>query len=241
MERTTALFLDADNVKPTAIAPILEILRPNWTPIKMRAYGTQIESRQKALRDHGVLPVEVIPVRPGKNAVDLVLTIDALEELYCGKAESIAIASGDSDFTHLALKIRERGKPILIFGHSFTPLALQRAATHFYCIGWFQREPAYQPARADLRDDSAKPDLSLITRQFLRSRMDQLIREINAINGRVTLGTLGATISHRDPIFSPKRYGATSLRTLLSQLGGFTLKPLEGADGSVHDYEVQLE
>src|SRR5450755_3476203 len=112
-----------------------------WTPIKMRAYGTQIGSRQKILRDRGVLPVEVIPVLSGKKAVDLVLTIDALEELFCGHADSIAIASGDSDFTPLALKIREHGKPILIFGHSFTPLALRSAATGFHCVGWFQQEP----------------------------------------------------------------------------------------------------
>jgi hypothetical protein len=51
-----------------------------WTPIKMRAYGTQIGPRQKILRDHGVLPVEVIPVLPGKSSVDLVLTVVRAEE-----------------------------------------------------------------------------------------------------------------------------------------------------------------
>jgi hypothetical protein len=147
MKKTTALFIDADNVKVTAVPRILEILKLEWTPIKMRAYGTQIGPRQKILRDYGVLPVQVIPVLPGKNSVDLVLTIDALEELFCGQADSIAIASGDSDFTPLALKIREQGKPILIFGHSFTPPALQRAATNFYCIGWFQQDPARQGPR----------------------------------------------------------------------------------------------
>ena len=105
----------------------------------MRAYGTQIEPRRKILRDNGVLPVEVIPVRPGKNSVDLVLTIDALEELFCGQADSIAIASGDSDFTPLALKIRLHGKPILIFGHSFNPPALRGAATSFYCMDGFSK------------------------------------------------------------------------------------------------------
>ena len=137
--KTTAPFIDADNVRLTAIPQILEILMLEWTPIKMRAYGTQIGPKQKILRDHGVLPVEVIPVLPGKNSVDLVLTIDALEELFCGHADSIALASGDSDFTPLALKIREHGKPILIFGHSFTPPALRSAATRFYCVGWFQQ------------------------------------------------------------------------------------------------------
>ena len=142
--KTTALFTDADNEGLTAIPRILEILMLEWTPIKMRAHGIQIGPRQKILRGHGVLPVEVIPELPGKKSVDLVLTIDALEELFCGRADSIAIASGDSDFTPLALKIREHGKPILIFGHSFTPPALLSSATSLHCIGWFQREPGGQ-------------------------------------------------------------------------------------------------
>jgi hypothetical protein len=40
MEKTTALFIDADNVSVTAIPQILEILKLEWTPIKTRAYGT---------------------------------------------------------------------------------------------------------------------------------------------------------------------------------------------------------
>ena len=80
MLKTTALLIDADNVRVTAIPQILEILMLEWTPIKMRAYGTQIGPRQKILRDHGVLPVEVIPVLPGKSSVDLVLTVVRAEE-----------------------------------------------------------------------------------------------------------------------------------------------------------------
>jgi hypothetical protein len=167
--KTTALFIDADNVRLTAIPQILEILMLEWTPIKMRAYGTQIGPRQKKLRDHGVLPVEVIPVLPGNNSVDLVLTIDALEELFCGHADSIAIASGDPDFTPLALKIREHGKPILIFGHSFIPAALRGAATSFHCIGWFQQEPGGQGSQTNSLESSAHRESSLDTfARFLR-------------------------------------------------------------------------
>ncbi|SRR6266567_766920 len=238
--KTTALFIDEDNVRLTAIPQILEILQLDWTPIKMRAYGTQIGPRQKILRDHGVVPVEVIPVLPGKNSVDLVLTIDALEELFCGHADSIAIASGDSDFTPLALKIREHGKPILIFGHSFTSPALRGAATSFHSIGWFQQDPGGQAPRTDCPESSAHREPSINTLELLRSRMVQLIRDINEIHEEVTIGKLGAIINVRDPIFSPKRYGSASLSALLKQLGGFTLTPVKGKDGSVQDYEVLL-
>jgi hypothetical protein len=208
--KTTALFIDADNVRLTAIPQILEILMREWTPIKMRAYGTQIGPKQKILRDHGVLPVQVIPVLPGKNSVDLVLTIDALEELFCGSANSIAIASGDSDFTPLALKIREHGKPILIFGDSFTPPALRAAATSFHCIGLFQQEPGGQGLRTNSLESSVHGRSSLDKGELLRSRMVALVREIAETQGGVTIGKLGAIINVRDPIFSPKRYGATS-------------------------------
>jgi hypothetical protein len=232
--KTTALFIDADNVRLTAIPQILEFLMLEWTPIKMRAYGTQIGPRQTILRDHGVLPVEVIPVLPGKNSVDLVLTIDALEELFCGHADSIAIASGDSDFTPLALKIREHGRPVLIFGHSFTPQALRGAATSFHCIGWFQQEPGRQEPQID----SLERESNLDRRELIRSRMVELIHEIVETHGEVTIGKLGAIINVRDPIFSPKRYGSASLSALLKQLSGFTLTPVKGEDESVQDYEV---
>jgi hypothetical protein len=240
IRKTTALFIDADNVRLTAIPQILEILMLEWTPIKMRAYGTQIGPKQKKLRDHGVLPVEVIPVLPGKNAVDIVLTIDVLEELFCGRADSIAIASGDSDFTPLVLKVREHGKPILIFGHSFTPPALRSAATGFHCVGWFQQEPGGLDTQTNSRKSSVDRESNLDKSEPLRSRMVELIREIAETHGEVTIGSLGAIINVRDPIFSPKRYGSGSLSALLKQLGGFNLTPVEREDGSVKDYEVRL-
>ena len=219
--KTTALFIDVDNVRVTAIPLILGILTPEWLPIKMRAYGTQMRQKQRLLRDYGVMPVEIVSVQSGKNSADLILTIDALEELYCGHANSIAIASGDSDFTPLALKIRERGKPVLVFGHSFTPLALRKAATEFHCIGWFQQEL----------------DGEVNSLDRLQSRMADLINEIGNDQKQVTLSRLSGTIGQRDPIFTPRQYGCKSLNTLLAKLG-FTLTLVRDENGSATDYVV---
>jgi hypothetical protein len=167
------------------------------------------------------MPVEIVPVQPGKNSADLILTIDAMEELHAGQADSIAIASGDSDFTPLALKIRERGKPVLVFGHSFTPLALRKAATEFHCIGWFQQAPAEEVNSLD----------------HLRSRMADLINEIGNDQKQVTLSRLSGTIGQRDPIFTPKQYGCKSLSRLLAKLG-FTLTVAVDKNGAAMDYVV---
>jgi hypothetical protein len=136
------------------------------------------------------------------------------------------------------LKIREHGKPILIFGHSFTPPALRSAATSFHYIGLFQQEPGGQGLRTNSLESSVHGKSSLDKGELLRSRMVALIREIAETQGGVTIGKLGAIINVRDPIFSPKRYGFVSLSALLKQLSGFTLTPVKGKDGSVQDYEV---
>ena len=101
--------------------------------------------------------------------------------------DSIAIASGDSDFTPLALKVREHGKPILIFGHSFTPPSLRSVATSFHCIGWFQQAPGRRRSQVNSLESSVPRESSLDKREPLRSRMVELIRKI-----------VGAIINVRD-------------------------------------------
>jgi hypothetical protein len=140
----------------------------------------------------------------------------------------------------LVLKVREHGKPILIFGHSFSPPALRSAATGFHCVGWFQQELEGREPQTNSLERSVHRESILDKRELLRSRMVELIREIVETHGEVTIGRLGAIINVRDPIFSPRRYGSGSLSALLKQLGGFNLTPVEREDGSVKDYEVRL-
>jgi hypothetical protein len=128
----------------------------------------------------------------------------------------------------------------LIFRHSFTPPALRAAATSFHSIGWFQQEAAGEKSKTNSLESSVHREPSLDKRAHLRSRMAELIREIVESQGKVTIGKLGAIINARDPIFSSTQFGSGSLSGLLKQLGGFTLTPVEGEDGSVLDYEILL-
>jgi NYN domain len=234
---TTALFIDADNVPISCLATILDLLSPEWTPIKIRAYGTQLLQRYPPLREIGVMPVEVIPVVPGKNAVDLVLTVDAMEELYSGHADSISIASGDSDFTHLIMKIRESGKPVLAFGHLLTPVALQKAATNFYFVEPGLDNSLIRRMRARLLADNVRLSPNLNRDELLKFRLNQLIEEMRRTKERARLAELSAMLKLIHPHFSPKAYGSASLTKLLKQLG-FHLEPILGQDGRIQDYEL---
>lgn len=67
----------------------------------------------------------------GKNAADLLLSIDAMEMALESGLETFAIATSDGDFTHLALRLRERGVHVLGLGEAKAPRAFRMACSEF--------------------------------------------------------------------------------------------------------------
>jgi NYN domain len=67
----------------------------------------------------------------GKNAADLLLTIDAMEMAFGPRPDAFVIASSDSDFTHLALRLRERGHHVCGIGEAKAQQAFRIACTEF--------------------------------------------------------------------------------------------------------------
>ena len=70
----------------------------------------------------------------GKNSTDSALIIDAMDLLYAGNVEAFAIVSSDSDFTSLALRLRESGKTVYGLGRKKTPISLQNACDRFIML-----------------------------------------------------------------------------------------------------------
>ncbi len=50
------------------------------------------------------------------------MIIDAMDLLYCGNIDAFTLMSSDSDFTPLAVRIRENGLPVYGFWEKKTPL-----------------------------------------------------------------------------------------------------------------------
>ncbi len=107
-------------------------LRDNWTVTIRRAYGRNLEHMVNVIRELGILPVEVLPNSPGKNAADVALIIDAMAEMYEDRVDGFCFVSGDGDLTRLAIAARERGFPVIVFGGPVTPASLRKACTEFH-------------------------------------------------------------------------------------------------------------
>ena len=67
----------------------------------------------------------------GKNAADLLLTIDAMELAFGQAPDAFVIASSESDFTHLAHRLREKGLHVCGMGEAKTLPTFRAACTEF--------------------------------------------------------------------------------------------------------------
>ena len=120
-----AVLIDADNAQAAVIEGILaEIARFGEATVK-RIYGDftapSSSSWKKVLNKYAIKPVQQFAYTTGKNATDSTMIIDAMDLLYTRRFDGFCIISSDSDFTGLAVRIREEGLMVYGFGENKTP------------------------------------------------------------------------------------------------------------------------
>ncbi|MGR1581592.1 NYN domain-containing protein [Thalassobius sp. S69A] len=86
--------------------------------------------------------MRLIHAGDGKNAADLLLTVQAMQIFYEGKASVFVISSSDGDFSHLATHLRERGATVIGAGESKAPDGFRKS-----CCAWIPIEG--KPANVD--------------------------------------------------------------------------------------------
>jgi hypothetical protein len=150
-----AVFIDADNISQARLSQVFNFLQPIWIPFIRRAYGVGLSEKRPFFQQSGVDLFEVPENIPRKNAADIALVVDVMEQLCLGIADAFAIVASDSDYTRLASKIRERGKPVFVFGEENTPLVLRNACDEFIVLD--ARTPPPAPSQNPVVKSAAKP------------------------------------------------------------------------------------
>lgn len=137
MTHRTALLIDGDNVSPDHATRILQIAAEPRPDIA-RVYG----NAQKCPGWLSRPGLRFIHSGTGKNATDVLMAIDAMELALTAGISSFLLASSDGDFTHLALRLRERGLPVTGIGEEKAPEAFRTICRTFHLL------PSTAPARA---------------------------------------------------------------------------------------------
>ena len=108
-----AVLIDGDNAPRDCLKGIMEEIAIYGTPMIKRIYGDWasqgLVSWKNSLLENAVTPKQQFAYTSGKNATDSAMIIDAMDILYTGKTDGYVLVSSDSDFTPLAIRLRESG------------------------------------------------------------------------------------------------------------------------------------
>ena len=205
-----ALLIDADNTQVSKLeSAILEISKYGKILVK-RAYGNwtkeSFKNWEEIIRKLAIKPIQQIDYVTGKNATDMALTIDAMDFLYNSEYDGFAIVSSDSDFTPLAIKLRETGKTVIGIGNKNTSEAFVASCDTF----------VYLENLNSIKKSSNKTNTdSLSDKDFQNTELDILLKIVSETyqndDGYVNVGAAGAYIGRVKPDFDIKQYDAKNL------------------------------
>ncbi|HLP21210.1 MAG TPA: NYN domain-containing protein [Chitinophagales bacterium] len=150
-----AILFDADNASHMLAGKVLnEVGKQGKITIK-RAYGdfmrnTSLTPWIDTLREHSIEVKQKFSYSIGKNSTDIAMIIDAMDILHSKAVQGFCLVSSDSDFTHLAQRIRSEGLFCMAIGRYTTPVAFKNACDSFIYTENLQSEPGEKPLDSEL-------------------------------------------------------------------------------------------
>lgn len=244
-ELKLAVLIDADNVPYSNVKGMMEEIAKYGTPTTKRIYADWTKPNangwKSVLLEHAITPIQQYSYTVGKNSSDSALIIDAMDLLYSDKLDGFCIVSSDSDFTRLAIRLRESGMKVIGIGEKKTPSAFIAACDRFVFIevldGAIKKTRASASGRSKTPKPAAAPTASSKkpaeptnieppqpkeTQTKIDNQTIELIEDtLDAIgdeDGWAFLGDVGNLIVKKKPEFDPRNYGFSKLTPMLKSL-----------------------
>jgi hypothetical protein len=215
-----AVLIDADNVPPGSLKSIMEEVARYGNPTFKRIYGDwtkpQLSSWKKILVENAITPIQQYEYTTGKNSTDSALIIDAMDILYSGRADGFCIVSSDSDFTRLAVRLREAGMKVIGIGEKKTPSSFRVACEKFIYIEIINSSESK-------KQDLTAEKISKPSKKELISLLTNTINDLADEEGWAYLGDVGNLILKKQPDFDPRNYGYQKLTMLIKNLSVFEI------------------
>jgi len=217
MEKTEykiALLIDSENVSPKYIKSVMNEIAKYGKIVIARFYGdinNLSKDWHRTAQDHAIKPVHQYNVATGKNAADMALALDAQEMMYQEKINAFFLVTSDSDFTPLAVKLREGGMHVIGVGSiKTTTQAFRSACNEFKYFEYLDDEED---------EEEIAPKLVEADKAEIERTIKGLIIE-NGIDNRIQLSRLGDILVNRFSDFDPRKYGHRSLSNLVGNIEG---------------------
>lgn len=130
-----AVVIDADNTQISKLEDVFHEISTRGRIVVKRAYGNwhkpTLKNWGEIIKRLAIKAEQQFDYVSGKNATDMALVIDTIELLYTNLYDAFVIVSSDSDYTPLAIKLREPGVYVMGVGEQKTPVAFRNACDEF--------------------------------------------------------------------------------------------------------------
>jgi len=239
-----AVLIDADNVPYANIKEMLEEIAKLGTPTFKRIYADwtkpTVAGWKNVLLENAITPIQQYSYSTGKNSSDSAMIIDAMDILYSGKVDGFCIVSSDSDFTRLAIRLREAGMKVIGMGEKKTLTPFITACDKFIYIEILkveEKKPEPQGSKPAKKENKPKQKTSSNTNQELIKLLTESVADLADDSGWAFLGDLGNFILKKKPDFDPRNYGFTKMLPLIKSIHRFEIdERLTGKNNTRHIY-----
>lgn len=223
-EKTIALLIDADNTQEKKMESAIYEISAFGRIVVKRAYGNwtkeNLKNWEEDFRQLAIKPIQQIDYVRGKNATDMALTIDAMDFLYNSNYDIYAIVSSDSDFTPLAIKIREVGKTVIGVGKESTSEAFIKSCDKFFYLERLG-SVARTEKTVEQNGGSSQENIILKPKNKLETELNNLLKIASNTyqdeDGFTNVSAAGSYIKRVKSDFDILQYGVKKLPEYLEQ------------------------
>lgn len=222
-----AVLIDADNVSRKYVQGMLEEIAKYGIPTCKRIYGDWtsplLKSWKEVLLENAITPMHQYSYTSGKNSTDSAMIIDAMDLLYSNNVDGFCLVSSDSDFTRLAVRLRESGKYVLGMGEKKTPEPFIVACDKFIYLEIVSiNSKSHDNDKANGHKEIKNTSISKIDNKLINliaSSIDDLADD----DGWAFLADVGNMLLKKKPNFDARNYGYMKLSLLIKSLNSFSI------------------
>ncbi|MDX2137853.1 MAG: NYN domain-containing protein [Chloroflexota bacterium] len=221
--RQLALLIDGDNAQAALLPQMLSEVSKYGTATIRRVYGDWSQPNMscwhEVVHTYALVTVQQPRNTPGKNATDFALVIDAMDILHMSGMDGFCIVSSDSDYTRLALRLRESNLFVMGIGRSGPSPSFVNACEVFVKTETLQAGTDTSSAMTKTAV-SEKPAHEIVpVQQAKPASFPKLLKKAIALSGQdnqwILLSQAGDFLRKVEPDFDPKVYGHKQMSQLV--------------------------
>ncbi len=243
-ELRLAVLIDADNVPYSNVKGMMEEIAKYGTPTIKRIYADwtkpTVSGWKGVLLENAITPIQQYSYTTGKNATDSAMIIDAMDILYSEKVEGFCIISSDSDFTRIAMRLREAGMKVYGIGERKTPSPFIVACDKFTYIEIINAplKGTTEIKVGGVHEKEHKAPSQTVDAETL-NLIEMSINDVADENGWAFLADVGNLINKKQPDFDPRNFGFYKLTHLIKRQKQFEIDERDSNDSRIKHVYVR--